>query len=131
VTELLTQSMPMERPSRVTAIAALTLASGVLNLLWSAALGMGFVLLGAGTFLIGCLCLPVALYPLLLGILETTYAVKLLRRPVAYPVKPAYHIAVMEILDALVGNFPALVVGVAALIFYNDRAVRGFFGEAG
>lgn len=127
----MSETLPMERPSRVTTIAGLTLASGILNFFWSAGLGFAFVLLGAGTFLIGCLCLPVALYPLLLGILEVAYAFRLLRRPPPPSMKPAYHIAVMEIIAALLGNIPALIVGVAALISYNDRAVRGYFGEAG
>jgi hypothetical protein len=121
----------MDRPSRVTVIAVLTLSSGILNFIWSIGLCFAFILLGMGTFLIGCLCLPVALYPLLLGILEVVFAVKLFRRPAPPAIKPAYHIAVMEIIAALLGNIAALIVGVTALIFYNDRSVRGYFGEAG
>jgi hypothetical protein len=120
-----------DRPSRVTAIAVMTLISGFLNLFWSVGLFLAVTALGAGTFLIGCLCLPIAVYPLLLGILELAYAVGLLRQPVPANLKPAYYIAVMEIIDTLFGNAAALIVGVLALIFYNDRAVRAYFGDAG
>jgi hypothetical protein len=120
---------PFRRPDRLTAIAVMTLLSGILNFLWSPVVFLIIVLFGFGTFLVGCLCLPLSLYPLILGIFEILYAVKLLRAPTPPALKPAYHIAVMEIIDTLFGNIPALIVGVLALIFYNDLAVRRFFGE--
>jgi hypothetical protein len=35
----------------------------------------------------------------------------------------------MQLIDALFGNVIALIVGVTALILYNDPAIRRFFGE--
>jgi hypothetical protein len=119
----------LQKPDRLTTLAVMTLVSGILNLAWSALIFIGAAVFGIGTFLIGCICLPLGVYPLLLGILEILYAAKLLRNPVPSELKPAYHIAVMEIIDALFGNVIALIVGVAALILYNDPAIRRFFGE--
>ncbi|MGB7537500.1 MAG: hypothetical protein WBM17_03070 [Anaerolineales bacterium] len=122
-------AVPTQKPDRLTAVAAMTLISGILNLFWSIGIFLAIAVFGVGTFLIGCICLPLGLYPLALGILEIVYAAKLLRNPVSPDLKPAYHIAVMEIIDTLFGNVMALIVGVAALIFYNDVAIRRFFGE--
>ena len=120
---------PSGRPSRLNAIAALTLASGILNLLWSAVAFLSVIILGFGTFLVGCICLPLGVYPLVLGVLEIVYALRLLRDPVSPSLRPAYYIAVMEIIDTLFGNVAALIVGVLSLILYNDRAVRHYFGD--
>ena len=86
-------------------------------------------ILGVGTFFIGCLCLPLGFFPLLLGILEIRYAAQLLRNPAAPALKPAFYLAFMEILETLLGNVISLIVGVTALILYNDVEVRRYFGE--
>jgi hypothetical protein len=120
---------PSRKPDRLTAIAVMTLVSGILNLFWSVGVFLAIILFGFGTFLVGCICLPLGVYPLVLGVLEIVYAAKLFRTPISPELKPAYHIAVMEIIDTLFGNLAALIVGVLALIFYNDLAVRHYFGE--
>jgi hypothetical protein len=117
------------KPDLVTAIAVLTLASGILNLFWSIGVFLGAVVLGLGTFLVGCLCIPLGVYPLALGIAEIVYAARLMKQPAPADLKPSYAIAILEIIDTLLGNVLALVAGVLALIFYNDPAVRRYFGE--
>jgi hypothetical protein len=121
--------VPSQKPDRLTTLAVMTLVSGIINLFWSAVIFLGVAVFGIGTFLIGCICVPLGFYPLVLGILEILYAAKLLRNPVPSELKPAYHIAVMQLIDALFGNVIALIVGVTALILYNDPAIRRFFGE--
>lgn len=121
--------MPQQKPDRLIAVGVMILISGILNILWGMGLFFAITILGLGTLLIGCLCLPMGAFPLVLGILEILYAAKLLRRQMHPNVKPAYYIAVMEIIDMLFGNVIALVVGVATLILYNDVAVRRYFGE--
>jgi hypothetical protein len=121
--------VPSQKPSRITAIAVMTLVSGIINILWSAGLFLAIAAFGISTLLIGCICLPFGIFPLALGIVEILYAAKLLRNPISPTLKPAYYIAVMEIIDTLFGNVLALIVGVAALIFYNDPAVRSYFGD--
>ncbi|MBN2085648.1 MAG: hypothetical protein JW748_10545 [Anaerolineales bacterium] len=122
-------AVPSQKPDRLIAVAVMTLVSGILNLFWSVGIFIAIAVFGVGTFLIGCICLPLGIYPLALGILEIVYAAKLLGNPASPNLKPAYHIAIMEIIDTLFGNLPALIVGVAALILYNDVAVRRYFGE--
>ena len=123
------QAVREQKPDRLTAIAVMTLISGIVNLFWSIGIFLLVAAIGAGTLLIGCVCLPLGIYPLALGMLEIVYAAKLLRNPIPPGLKPAYHIAVMEIIDMLFGNAIALIAGVAALILYNDVAVRRYFGE--
>ena len=120
---------PSRKPDLATAIAVMTLVSGILNIFWSIGLFLASVAFGLSTFFIGCICLPLAVYPLGLGIIEILYASRLMRNPISPTLKPAYYIAVLEIIDTLLGNVLALVVGVLALIFYNDPAVRRYFGE--
>jgi hypothetical protein len=122
-------SAPDRKPDRITAIAVLTLVSGILNIFWSMGVFLGTVMLGLSTFLIGCICIPLGVYPLALGIAEIVYAARLMRHPIDPGLKPSYVIAVLEIGDTLLGNVLALVVGVLALIFYNDPGVRRYFGE--
>ncbi len=117
------------KPDLVTAIAVLTLVSGILNLFWSIGVFIGAVVLGLGTLLVGCICIPLGAYPLALGTAEIVYAARLLKHPIDPALKPSYVIAVLEIIDMLLGNVLSLVVGVLALIFYNDPAVRRYFGE--
>jgi hypothetical protein len=121
---------PSSKPDRVTTLAVMTLVSGILNLFWSAGVFLAVVAFGFSTLFVGCLCLPLGIYPLILGIVEIVYAGRLLRSPISPETKPAYYIAVMEIIDMLFGNIVALVTGVLALIFYNDPLVRRYFGEA-
>ncbi|MBN1439559.1 MAG: hypothetical protein JW929_09130 [Anaerolineales bacterium] len=120
---------PLRKPARLTAIAVMTLISGLLNLFWSLPLFLVLSAFGILTFPFGCICIPLGFCPLILGSLEILYAAKLLRNPISPKVRPAYHIAVLEILGALFGNVFALIAGIASLIFYNDREVRRAFGE--
>ena len=122
-------SVTPQKPDRLIAIGVMTLVSGILNIFWSMVLFLTITVLGIGTFLIGCLCLPLGIYPLVLGILEILYAVKLLRNPISPTLKPAYYLSIMEIVDTLFGNIIALIVGVATLILYNDVTIRRYFGE--
>jgi hypothetical protein len=107
------------KPGSLQAVAILTLISGILNCLG----GLG--LLGAIIFTFGLTLLPGA-YLLVLGILEVTYAAKLLpESPSA--VKPAKHIAVMEIVAIACGQVLALVAGIIALSSYGQAETKAWF----
>ncbi|MEW5941144.1 MAG: hypothetical protein AB1750_15880, partial [Chloroflexota bacterium] len=99
-----------------TAIALMTLCNGIFNIIWG--LGLTF-----GTFL---LCLPLGILPITLGAFEIAYAAKLLANP-PQPVQPSPAIAWWEIAAILVGNVFSMVVGILALVFYNDQAVKDYF----
>lgn len=112
-----------QKPGLVNAIAWMTLASGIINLFW------GFVASATalGT-IIGVVCLPITILPTILGIFEIIYAAKLLSAQ-PQPVQPSTSIAVFQILTFLMGNIFSMVVGILALIFYNDLTVKEYFSR--
>jgi hypothetical protein len=116
-------SYPDQKPGLFTAIAVMTLTSGIINLFW------GFIASATalGT-IIGIVCLPITILPTILGVFEIIYAAKLLSAQ-PEPVKPSESIAVFEILTFLIGNIFSMVVGILALIFYNDQSVKEYFAQ--
>lgn len=116
-------TFPQQKPGLVTAIAVMTLASGIINLFW------GFVasVTALGT-IVGVICLPITILPTILGIFEIIYAAKLLSAQ-PQPVQPSTSIAVFEILTFLMGNLFSMIVGILALVFYNDLAVKDYFAR--
>jgi hypothetical protein len=111
------------KPTFVNVIAWMTLASGVVNLFW----GLGLSLTGLLS-IIGIICIPFMLLPTILGVFEIIYAAKLMSTP-PQTVQPSTTIAILEIVSALVGNFFSVVVGILALVFYNDVTVRDYFAR--
>ena len=109
------------KPGLVTAIAVMALVNGIFNIIW----GLGMIL---GTFGIFLFCLPISLFPITLGAFEIAYAMKLLAVP-PQPVQPSLAIAYWEIAAILVLNVFSLVVGILALIFYNDQTVKDYFAQ--
>lgn len=113
----------LEKPGLVTALAILTLVSGLINIMagLGAAIGMALSLV--------LLCIaPLGLLPIVLGIFEILYAIKLLSS-LPQPVHPNQTIAILEICCFLFGNFLSCIVGVVALVFYNDPVVRAYFAK--
>ena len=76
-------SYPNQKPGLVTAIAVMTLTSGIINLFW------GFVASATalGT-IVGVICLPITILPTILGVFEIIYAAKLLSAQ-PEPVQPS------------------------------------------
>jgi len=107
----------------VMAIAVMTLVNGIINILAGLGLTASIVL---GTLGIGLLCAPITILPSVLGIFEIIYASQLLSNP-PKPVKPSQVIAILEICCIIIGNVISLVVGIIALVFYNDPQVQGYF----
>ncbi|HSL42377.1 MAG TPA: hypothetical protein VK897_03025 [Anaerolineales bacterium] len=113
----------LQKPTLVNVIAWMTLASGIVNLFW----GIGLSLTVMVT-IIGIVCVPFAILPTVLGIFEIIYAAKLLSNP-PQPVQPSTNIAILEIVCILAGNIFSVVVGILALVFYNDITVRDYFAR--
>jgi hypothetical protein len=108
------------KPTLVNVIAWMTLASGILNFFW------GFA---ATLFLFWTIiCIPFTVLPTILGIFEIIYAAKLLSNP-PQAVQPSPTIAVLEILCVVAFNLFSAVVGILALVFYNDLAVQEYFAR--
>jgi hypothetical protein len=112
-----------QKPGLVTAIALMTLASGIVNLFW------GFVASATalGT-IVGVICLPITILPTILGVFEIIYAAKLLSAQ-PQPVQPSTPIAVFQILTFLMGNVFSMIVGILNLVFFNDLAVKDYFAR--
>ena len=112
-----------QKPGLFTAIALMTLVSGVINLFW------GFVASATalGT-IIGIVCLPITILPTILGVFEIIYAAKLLSTQ-PQSMQPSQPIAVFEVLTFLIGNVFSMVVGILVLIFYNDPSVKEYFAR--
>lgn len=106
------------KPGLYITIAAMTLTSGIVNLVW------GFVA-SASTFMI---CLPITILPTILGIFEIVYAAKLFSSQ-PQPVKPSQSIAIFQISTFLYGNIFGGVVGILNLIFFNDQSVKEYFAH--
>ncbi len=109
------------KPSLIMVIALMTLVNGIFNIIW----GIGIIV---GTVGLSLLCFPVPLFPIILGGFEIAYAIKLLATP-PQPVQPSQAIAIWEIVAIFVGNVFSLIVGILALIFYNDVTVRDYFAQ--
>jgi hypothetical protein len=118
-----TQFNFQEKPTLVNVIAWMTLASGIVNLFW----GLGLALMGLMS-IIGILCIPFMILPTILGVFEIIFAAKLISNP-PQAVQPATTLAILEIVCILAGNVFSVVVGILALVFYNDMAVRDYFAR--
>ncbi|HEY3474021.1 MAG TPA: hypothetical protein VGK56_05380, partial [Anaerolineales bacterium] len=103
----------------------MTLASGIVNLFWGLGLTLTIVL---GTIGFGLVCAPLTILPTILGIFEVIYATKLLGNPPP-AMQPSTTIAILEIVSILAGNLFSVVVGILALIFYNDITVKDYFAR--
>ena len=112
-----------ESPGLVKTIAVLTLINGIVNIFW----GLVATLTVTASIILICLA-PLAILPTILGIFEIIYAAKLLTNP-PQPVLPSSTIAVLEILCILTGNVFSTIVGILALIFYNDQQVMEYFAR--
>ncbi|MEW6403599.1 MAG: hypothetical protein AB1649_17525 [Chloroflexota bacterium] len=114
-----TSSNPTQKPGLVTALAVMTLISGIVNVFWT------FI---AFTSFFGIICAPVTVIPAILGIFELIYAAKLLGTQ-PDPTKPNQTLAALEIAAVIYGNVFAMVVGILALVFYNDLVVKNYFAQ--
>ncbi len=118
-----TQFTSQQKPTLVNVIAWMTLASGIVNLFW----GIAASAAALHTF-VGFICTPITILPTVLGIFEIIYAAKLMSIP-PQAVRPSTNIAILEIVCILAGNIFSVVVGILALVFYNDLTVRDYFAH--
>jgi len=112
-----------QKPTLVNVIAWMTLASGIVNLFWGIA-ASGAVL----ATIVGVICIPITILPTILGIFEIIYAAKLMSNP-PQQIQPSANLAILEIVCVIVGNLFAVVVGILALVFYNDLIVKDYFAR--
>lgn len=111
------------KPGKIQAIAIMTIINGALNIFWGAGVSLG-MLFG----LVTIICIPITIMPAILGIFEILYGVKLLANP-PQPAQPSQTLAILEICCIIVGNVFSMVVGILALVFYNEPDVRAYFAR--
>ncbi len=116
---------PLERPSNVNALGIANIISGSLNILTGLGATAALVL---GTFGVGLLCAPITLLPAILGTFELIYGIKLVANP-PQPVRPAQALAIVQIVAFIYLNVVSGVIGILALLFYNDPEVQAYFEE--
>jgi len=112
-------------PGKFTALTYMTLASGIVNIISGLTL-TGLVIIG--TIGIGVLCAPITILPTILGVFEIVYAVKLMSNP-PQPVRPSQTLAIFEICCIIFAGVIPVVVGILALVFYNDPEVQAYFNR--
>lgn len=112
-----------QRPSLINLIAAMTLVSGIVNVFWGMIASHSAI-----STVVGILCVPITILPAILGVVEIVYAARLFGGP-AQPARPSTGIAALEIACILAGNAFSMVVGILALVFYNDLIVKRYFDE--
>lgn len=110
-----------EQPGLVKTVAVLTLVNGIVNIFW----GLVATAAVVPTIILACLSVFTIL-PTILGVFEIIYALKLLSNP-PQPVQPSNAIAILEITCILTGNVFSMIVGILALVFYNDEQVKAYF----
>lgn len=115
-----------QRPGLVTTLAALTLTSGAINLIFSIGITALLVLgtLGIGLF---C-CAPFTLLPAILAVFEIVYGIRLLS-DTQQPPRPNFALACCEIATVIIANPVGLAVGIIALVIYNDENVKRYFAN--
>ena len=118
-----TQFTNRSKPTLVNVIAWMTLASGIVNLFWGLIASISVL-----ATIVGIVCIPFTILPTVLGIFEIIYAAKLLSNP-PQAVQPSTPIAILEIVCVLAFNLFSVVVGILALVFYNDITVREYFAR--
>lgn len=120
------QSYPyLEKPGYLQVVAVLTPISGISNIVYPLIVGLVIVL---GTFFVGAIYLPIIIPPIVLGIFEISYALDLMKDPVAVK-EPNQVIAILEVVAILFGNVLSAIVGIVALVFYNDQSVKEYFAN--
>jgi hypothetical protein len=112
-----------QKPGMVTAITILTLISGIVNIMVGLSISGGL----AASIVLICIA-PVGFLPIVLGVFEIMYAVKLLSNP-PQPVQPNQTIAILETVCFLFGNMISGITGVLALVFYSDANVKAYFAS--
>ncbi len=120
-----------EKPSQVQTLGILTLISGIVNIVYTLSM-IGVLIINAiatlGIGLIGFLCLPIFLLPAVLGVFEIIYGTKLMANPIK-PVLPSKTIAILEICMIIGLQVFGPVVGILALVYYDDKKVKDYFAQ--
>lgn len=111
------------KPGSLQAIAVIWIISGILSILW----GFGLVIAAFASF-IGIICLPLAIYPFTVGIIELIYGIRLTGS--GAPVRtPPYFVAILEICLILWFDVLGFIAGIVTLVLLNGDDTKAFFSQ--
>lgn len=113
-----------KKPGTLTAVGVMTLVNGLFNIAYGLVLTFGFAVT-----IVGLVCTPLTILPTILGIFETIYGIRLLKNPLDAGTRPSQAMAIWEIIAVVTGNLFSPIVGILALVFYNDANVSAYFAE--
>ncbi|HMB55274.1 MAG TPA: hypothetical protein VKU40_18290 [Thermoanaerobaculia bacterium] len=116
------------KPGKVTALAVINLAQGILSTCYAVWLVFFFLVFALGSAGCGCVFVPLAVFPLVVGILAIVHATKLLPEP-PQAVAPAHWLAVLQMCTLLFGDVVSFAAGVAHLVLLNDSEVSAWFAR--
>lgn len=112
------------KPGALTAVGIMTVLNGLFNIAYGLVLTFGFAIT-----IVGLICTPLTILPTILGIFETIYGIRLLKNPLERGTRPSQALAIWQIIAVVTGNLFSPVVGILALVFYNDDKVTAYFAE--
>jgi hypothetical protein len=113
----------MTKPSSLQIVAIAWIISGILTILW----GFGLVVAALTSF-VGILCLPLSIYPFVVGILELVYGIRLASSPTSLTKAPVF-VSVMEIFLIFWGDVFGLIAGIVTLVLLKDEETTAYFME--
>lgn len=116
------------KPGKVTALAVINLAQGILSTCYAVWLVFFFLVFALGSAGCGCVFVPLAVFPLVVGILAIVHATKLLPEP-PQAVAPAHWLAVLQMCTLLFGDVVSFAAGVAHLVLLNDPEVSAWYAR--
>ncbi len=108
------------KPGKVQAIEIILLVSGILNILTGLSVTFGFLV-----SIVGIICLPVVVLPLVLGVFEVVYASRLMSGKIV-TASDIKMIAIFEIATIIYGNAPSLIAGILNLVFLQEEPVKNY-----
>jgi hypothetical protein len=111
------------KPGSIQAVAVIWIISGILTILW----GFGLVLAALAS-LVGIFCLPLSIYPFVVGIFELVYGIKL-TGSIASPTKPPYFVSILEILLIFWADVFGLIAGITTLVLLSGEDAKGYFSQ--
>jgi hypothetical protein len=109
------------KPGYVQAIAIMCLVDGILSIIGGLMMTLIYI-----CGLITICCAPIAIYSIVLGILEIVYATRILPDPIL-ATRPATYLAVMQIVNIINCDLVSATIGILSLVFYNDPKVKDYF----
>lgn len=97
------------------------LISAILNFLWAVGLIFGITMFGVATIGLGCLCFPLALIPLVIGIMQIMDYTSAARTDPRRYLDRTQMWGVINLIMLVLGHIPAAVCGILQLVFVGEE----------